>query len=424
MEPHLQYKRLNEKQMVSQPLETREVLVERLGREGDGIAGALRIPGALPGETWAVPGTAGHGAEIMLRQVSAERVVPPCRLHGTCGGCNLQHASLPFLAGWKADVIVRALRAHGLETEILPTRTSPLASRRRAAFAGRRTRKGVRVGFHARRSEEIVPLETCLVVVPEILGAVPLLERITRIAAPRARAIQLQVTHGPAGLDLELAETKPLDASDRSALADLAREADLARLSIEGEPLYLARPPFQQMGSARVVPPPGAFLQATAEGEAALVESVARICQGADRIADLFSGCGTFALPLAAAASVHAVEGDANMLDALDRAWRTQPGLRQLATETRDLFRRPLLSADLNAFDAVVIDPPRAGAEAQAREIAGSRLGRVAYVSCNPATFARDAAILTNAGFRLDWVQPVDQFLWSGHVELVAQLAR
>jgi 23S rRNA (uracil1939-C5)-methyltransferase len=204
----------------------------------------------------------------------------------------------------------------------------------------------------------------------------------------------------------------------------VAESFDLARVCWDGEPVAMRRAPWLPMGKARVVPPPGAFLQATAEGEAALVAAVGQIVGDAARVLDLFAGCGTFALPLAERAQVVAVEGEAAMLAALGLAARGVPGLRPVRTVARDLFRRPLLPVELAAADAVVIDPPRAGAEAQARELAASRVARIAAVSCNPASFARDARILIAGGYRLEWVQPIDQFLWTGHVELVAAFTR
>jgi 23S rRNA (uracil1939-C5)-methyltransferase len=217
---------------------------------------------------------------------------------------------------------------------------------------------------------------------------------------------------------------RALDGAVRGALAALTEAEDFARLAWEGEVVVTRRVPFQAMGTARVVPPPGAFLQATAEGERALVGAVRAAAGGARRVADLFAGCGTFSLPLAVGAAVLAVEGEAAMLAALAEAARRTPGLRPVRTEARDLFRRPLLAGELGGFDAVVIDPPRAGAEAQSRELARSGVPVIAAVSCDPASFARDAAILVAGGYRLDWVQPVDQFRWSGHVELAARFSR
>ncbi len=398
-----------------------EVTIERLGRDGDGIAGALRLPFALPGERWEV---SGGGAAALLGIAAPERVVPPCPHFGSCGGCSLQHASDGFIADWKAGTIVRALAAQGIEAEVALTLTSPPRSRRRAVFAGRRTKKATTTGFHGRRSDAVVDVTGCLVVRPELLAARPVLARLTALGATRSSTLRLTVTSGPAGLDIAVAGGRPLDAAARSALAVVAEEADIARLSWDGEVVALRRPPFQTMGAARVVPPPGAFLQATADGEAALVAAVGRASAGARRVADLFAGCGTFALPLAETAEVLAVEGDAAMLTALAGGWRQARRLKRVETLGRDLFRRPLLPGELNGFDAVVIDPPRAGAQAQSRELARSSVPRIAAVSCDPATFARDARILLDGGYRLDWVQPIDQFRWSGHVELAAAFSR
>lgn len=395
------------------------VLIERLGREGDGFAPGHAVPFALPGERWDV------AVDPPCRlTASPDRVDPPCPHFGTCGGCVLQHAADTFVAAWKRDTIVRALAAHGLETEVRPTLTSPPRSRRRAVLAGRRSRKGTRLGLHARRSDTIVAIDGCHVLRPEILAARPVLSALVTLAASRSSTVRLTVTSGPAGLDVDVAGGRPPDAALRAEAAAVAAAADLARLSWDGEPLATARPPFQPMGVARVVPPPAAFLQATAEGEAALVATVEEATAGARRIADLFCGCGTFALPLAVRAEVLAVEGSAPLVAALAAGWRATPGLRRVVTAARDLFRRPLLARELAGFEAVVIDPPRAGAEAQSRELAASSVPTIGAVSCDPATFARDARILVDGGYRLDWVQPIDQFRWSGHVELAACFRR
>ncbi|MFT3975404.1 MAG: class I SAM-dependent RNA methyltransferase [Amaricoccus sp.] len=394
------------------------VRIERLGREGDGIAGADRVPFALPGEAWRI------GAVPELLEPVPERVAPPCPHFGSCGGCALQHAAPGWLAGWKAGTVVRALAAQRIEAEVRPTLTSPVASRRRAVFAGRRTRKAALVGFHGRRSDTVVAVPDCRVVRPEIVAGLPALQALAGLAASRSSTVRLAVTSGPVGLDVAVEGGRPLDAPLAAEVAGVAEEFDLARVAWEGEPVAARRAPWLAMGRARVVPPPGAFLQATAEGEAALVAAVRGIVGDAGRVLDLFAGCGTFSLPLAEGASVVAVEGEAAMLAALGLGAKAAAGLRPVRTLARDLFRRPLLAAELAAAEAVVIDPPRAGAEAQARELAASGVARVAAVSCNPASFARDARILIDGGYRLEWVQPVDQFLWSGHVELVAAFGR
>ncbi len=400
------------------------VTIERLGQEGDGLAGAIRAPFTLPGER--VRGSLDGGV-LRVEEIvapSPDRIAPVCRHFGTCGGCALQHASDAFLADWKRGVVGRALAARGLAAELRPTLTSPPRSRRRATFAGHRARRTVAVGFRARRSEAVIDITECPLVRPELFAAKPVLAELTGLGAGRGGTIRLGVTSGPAGLDIDVGGAKPLEADLGARLASLAEAADLARLTWNGETAALRRPPFQRFGPAHVTPPPGAFLQATAEGEAALAQAARAAVGDARRIADLFSGCGTFSLPLAAGAEIHAVEGEAAMLAALDAGARRTPGLRGVTVERRDLFRRPLLATELDRYDAVVIDPPRAGAEAQAGELARARVPRIAMISCDPVTFARDAATLVAGGYALDWVQTVDQFRWSGHVELAARFSR
>ncbi len=401
-----------------------DVTIDRLGRQGDGIAGDLRVPFTMPGERVRGPVEDSRLDVAQIMAASPDRVVPPCPHFGACGGCALQHASDGFLAGWKTDTIARALAARDLAAPLRPIAVSPPGTRRRATFAGRRSRKTVTLGFFARRSDRIEPIEQCALLAPEIMAAAPALRELVGLAASRARPVRLAITASEAGLDVEVRDGKPLDAALRTRLAELAVAHDLARLTWDGEAVAMLRPPLQRMGVARVAPPPDAFLQATPQGEAALVAAAREAVGDARRIADLFAGCGTFALPLAETAEVHAVEAAAPMLAALDAGWRSAPGLRRVTTERRDLFARPLLPAELARFDAVVIDPPRAGAEAQAHALAAASVARIAAVSCEPATFARDAAILVAGGYQINWVQPVDQFRWSGHVELAALFSR
>jgi 23S rRNA (uracil1939-C5)-methyltransferase len=402
-----------------------ETVVERLNRDGEGVAGRLRAPGTLPGERVRGRPEAGVLVDLEVIEPAPERVAPPCRHFGVCGGCALQHASDAFVAGWKGDAVARALAARGLAAAERPTvATSPPRSRRRAVFAGRRTRKGAVIGFHGRRSGAIVDLADCLVVRPALLAARPALAEVVAAGGARDGVLRLAVTSGEDGIDLDVRGAKPLDAGLRARVAAIAETHDLARLAWDRAPVALRRPPRQRFGRVAVIPPPGAFLQATAEGAAALIAGVRGAAGDPRRAVDLFAGCGTFALPLAEAAEVHAVEADADMLAALDAGWRGAAGLRRLTTEPRDLFRRPLLPAELARFDAAVLDPPRAGAEAQARALAASRVPRVAMVSCDPASFARDAAILGAGGYRLRSLEVVDQFRWSGHIEVVAAFAR
>ena len=398
-----------------------EVTITRLGLHGDGIAdGPVFAPRTLPGEVVAgvLDGQVLHDVRIVTP--SDRRVSPPCRHFKSCGGCQLQHADDDFVAGWKVDVVRQALKAHGLETVFRPIETSPPKSRRRAGFAAKRTKKGAIVGFHGRASDTVVAIPECQLLDPEVLAATAVAEDLALAGASRKTPLSVMVTATRTGLDVAVADGKPLDAPLRQNLAAICERHGLARLSWGDEVVAMRTPPVHAFDGAEVVPPPGAFLQATDHGERALTGAVRDIMQGADRIVDLFAGCGTFTLPLAHQAEVHAVEGDTAMLKALDGGWRHAIGVKKVSTEARDLFRRPLMPDELAKVDGVVLDPPRAGAEAQIAELARSRIARVAYVSCNPVTFARDAAVLVAAGYTLDWIQVVDQFRWSAHVELAA----
>lgn len=402
--------------------------VERLGHHGDGIAhsaeGVVFVPGALPGEV--VEGEVAGGRMPLPRIVtpSVNRVRAPCPHYRTCGGCALQHASDDFVAGWKAGVIAAALTGQGIDVPLRPIMTSPPRSRRRAALSGRRTKSGALVGFHARASGQVTDTPQCILLHPDLMALRPVLSAVTEAGASRKGELSLTVTRAIGGADIAVAGGKPLDAALRTEIAGLVGSHPVARLTWEDETVVQTGQPLQSFGPARVAPPPGAFLQATAEGEAALLAAVREAVGGAARIADLFCGSGTFTLPLAEGAEVHAVEGEAAAIAALERGWRAAPGLRRVTTETRDLFRRPLLPDELARFDAVVIDPPRAGAEAQTRALAAARVPVIAAVSCNPVSFARDARLLLEAGYRLDWVLPVDQFRWSTHVELASRFSR
>lgn len=397
--------------------------VERLDLRGEGVAGDVRIARALPGEVVEGEPVAARIAQPRVVTPSDQRVAAPCPHYRACGGCALMHASDGFVADWKQGVVSRALAGQGLEAPLRPILTSPPNSRRRAVLAGRRLKAGALVGFHARASDSLSAVPGCRLLDPALIAALPALQAITLAGASRKAELALTLTALAPGPDLSVTGGKPLDMALRTELARIAAGAGLARLAWDGETVFQADPPWLTMGRARVSPPPGAFLQATPQGEAALVAAVRQAVGGAARVADLFAGCGTFALPLAEGAEVHAVEGEGAMLAALDAGWRGATGLKRVTTEARDLFRRPLLPDELARFDAVVLDPPRAGAEAQVAQIAAARVPVVAMVSCNPVTFARDARALVAAGYRLDWVQVVDQFRWSAHVELAARLS-
>jgi len=393
--------------------------ISRLGHHGDGIAdGPVFVPLSLPGEE--VEGTRDGDRLIDTRilRPSEHRVAAPCGHFKSCGGCALQHASDGFVADWKTEVIRTALAAHDIDVPLRPIATSPPMSRRRAVLSGRRTKKGALVGFHARKSDTIIALSECHLLAPELFACIPALAEITKLGGSRSATLSFALTLTDTGIDLQVRGGKPLDPNLQMALPQFRDR--FARLTWEDEVVYMETAPILRFGAAALTPPPGAFLQATVHGEAVLQSAVADALVGATEVVDLFAGCGTFALPLAGRTPVHAVEGAAELLAALDHAKRHATGLKAVTTETRDLFRNPLDAEDLKHFDGAIIDPPRAGAEAQTRALAEAQIPRIAAVSCNPVTFARDAAMLIAAGYRLNWVQPVDQFRWSAHVELAA----
>lgn len=402
-----------------------QITITRLGHHGDGIAdGPIFAPRTLPHEVLegVVAGDRMDAPRILTP--SADRVRPPCPHYKTCGGCGLLHARDGFVTDWKQGVIVQALAAQGLDAPFLPPHISPLQARRRATFAGRRLKSGALVGFHARASDALTDVAGCLIVHPDLIAALPLLRDLTAQFGSRKGELALSLTRSDTGLDLYVTGGKPLDGVMRAELGQWAGQVGLARLTWGDEIVALTRPPLHRLGRAQVCPPPGAFLQATEAAQSALQAAVAHAVGDARNVADLFAGCGTFALPLAETAQVLAVESAGPMLAALDAGWRGAQGLKLVKTQTRDLFRRPLMTDELAAFDAVVIDPPRAGADTQMQALAASGVPRIAAVSCNPVTFARDAKTLQAGGYRLNWVQMVDQFRFSPHVELAAQFSK
>ncbi len=399
--------------------------IARLGHRGDGIApGPIYVARTLPGEVVQGAPDGGRIAAPRIVTPSSDRVAPPCPHYRSCGGCALMHASDGFVARWKVGVVRTALAAAGVAMPAPSLHTSPPNSRRRATLAGRRLRRGAIVGFHGRASVTLTAIPDCRLLVPPIVAALPALEALVTAGASRNAELALTVAHGPAGLDVAVVGGREPDRVLRQDLAAIVAAHDLARLTWEGEMIATLRLPAQRFGTARVVPPPGAFLQATQYGAASLTRAVVAAVGDAARIVDLFAGCGTFTLPLAARAEVHAVEGDNGMLAALDAGWRHGTGLRRVTTEARDLHRRPLAAAELADAGAVVIDPPRAGAAAQMAEIAAAGVPVVASVSCNPVSFARDTAILSAAGYEMTALHVVDQFRWSPHVEIAATMVR
>jgi 23S rRNA (uracil1939-C5)-methyltransferase len=397
--------------------------IERIGHRGDGIAetasGPVFVPYALPGETALVDRDGGRARLVEVEQPSPDRVEPFCPYFGRCGGCLAQHMGTATYSDWKRGILEGALHKAHLAAAVEPLIDAHGAGRRRVTFHARFKDGKTRVGYMAAGSHDLVEIAFCPISEPRLAEAPRAGQRLARVLERSRKPLDLQVTATEAGLDIDIRGHGPANAKTRLALVETAAELDLARLSLHGEVVVERRPATVTMGEAQVALPPGSFLQATAAGEEILSSLVLEGCRDARRVADLFAGCGPFTLRLAETREVHAVDGDDAALAALDKAARRTPGLRPVRTEVRDLFRRPLLPPELDRFDAVVMDPPRAGAEAQARQLAASRVSTVVSVSCDAGTFARDAAILIAGGYRLDRVMPVDQFKYSAHLEII-----
>ncbi|MGB8274276.1 MAG: class I SAM-dependent RNA methyltransferase, partial [Alphaproteobacteria bacterium] len=370
-------------------------------------------------------------ALITVLRPAPSRREPACPHFGTCGGCALQHMADDAYSEWKRGLVIAALAQRGFrDAEVgALSRVGP-GTRRRASLKAMRLAGGPVLGFYARGSQRVVDVARCPVLVPGLESLIaPLRALLGSLLGPSEKA-EIELSWTDTGADVAISAGREPTLADRGRLAEFAMSRDLARLCWQGgrnrpiEPVVERRKPEIAFGGAAVQLPPGAFLQPSAEGEARLIAWVSEAAAGAARIADLYSGCGTFALPLAKSARVHAVEGDSAMADALRQAAGRAGLSGRLTVECRDLERRPLIARELSDFDAVVFDPPRPGAKAQAAEIAKSDVLTVVAVSCNPATFARDARTLADRGFRLGRVMPLDQFLWSPHVELVAAFSR
>jgi 23S rRNA (uracil1939-C5)-methyltransferase len=406
--------------------------IARLGNRGDGIAGrpesAIYVPGALPGEIVEVEKVVGHPDRRQLLQVetpSPERIAPICPHFGVCGGCAVQHLDVAPYCAWKRGLVVEALRQAGFDAPVAELVDAHGAGRRRAVFHARRGSHDVlEVGFSAARTHRVVAIDRCPILAPGLNGAIEAAWAIAEALDPAGKPLDIAVTATDAGLDVDVRGSGSLTPTLIAALARAAAKHNLARLTRHGELIAQARPPTLRVGKATVSLPPAAFLQATAEGEAVLARLVLAACAGAAKVADLFAGVGPFALRLAERARVAAVDDDEEALAALKRAAAGTSGLKPVDIERRDLFRRPLLAAELKTFDAVVFDPPRQGADMQARELAASNVPCIVAVSCNPGTFARDMRELTRGGYRLSDVTPVDQFRYAAHVEIVARLEK
>jgi len=408
------------------------ITIDHVGQQGDGVAfdggQNIYVPYTLGGETVDVAASPGRPADRrdLVKTVipSPERIAPFCEYFGTCGGCAIQHWQVDAYRNWKRRLVVDAMKQAGIACKVGALVDAHGTGRRRATFHARQGSGELRVGFAAAGRHEIVPVGHCPILDPALDGAIAAANAIAELLKPVSKPLDIQISATENGLDVDIRGSGPLNTTMLSKLSGLAKQHRLARLTRHGELVLLQAPPIVRVGRATVTLPAASFMQPTQAGEEALAILVAERCKGAKRITDLFCGFGPFSLRLAEKFRVSAFDSDAGAIAALNDAARATQGLKPLTGEARDLFRRPLVPPELREFDAAVFDPPRQGAEAQSRQLAASRLTHVVAVSCNPATFARDAKILLGGGFKLDEVTPVDQFRHTAHVELVAHFTR
>jgi 23S rRNA (uracil1939-C5)-methyltransferase len=405
------------------------LVIDHVGHRGDGTAFAgghtVFVPYTLGGETVEVEPVAGHPDRRQLSRIeraSAERIAPFCKYFGACGGCAIQHWQVEAYRAWKRGIVVDTLAHAGIECEVDQLVDAHGAGRRRITIHARRGSDGeLRVGFAAANSHAIVAIDDCPILDPALHGALDAIRALAEILKPASKPLDIQATATSNGLDVDVRGSGPLPATMIATLSDVAEQHRLARLTRHGELVLMRTPPTIAIGAAQVTLPPGSFLQATLAGEEALAALVTENCKRARHIADLFCGVGPFALRLAAKSRISAFDSDAGAITALQKAATSTSGLKPIKAEARDLFRRPLMPQELRDYDTVVFDPPRQGAQAQVQQLAASKIPVVVAVSCNVATFARDARILIDGGYKIEGVTPVDQFRHTPHVELVAR---
>ena len=412
---------------------TERLVIDHVGHRGDGVAlaggQAVYVPYTLGGETVEVAAVPGHHPDRRRLQridrASPERVTPFCKHFAVCGGCAIQHWETERYRAWKRDIVVETLAQAKLDCEVGQLIDAHGLGRRRITLHARiGTHEVLKVGFAAVHSHDIIPIDRCPILDPGLNGALDagwaVAERLITIEKP----LDIQITAADGGLDVDVRGSGPLPAAMIAAMSGVAEQHRLARLTRHGELVLMRTPPVIAIGTARITLPPGSFLQATTAGEETLAALVTGHCKRAKHIADLFCGVGPFALRLAAKSKISAFDSDAGAIAALQKAATSTSGLKPVKAEARDLFRRPLMPQELRDYDAVVFDPPRQGAQAQAQQLAASKIPVVVAVSCNVATFARDARILVDGGYHIEGVTPVDQFRHTPHVELVARFSK
>jgi 23S rRNA (uracil1939-C5)-methyltransferase len=409
------------------------LVIDHVGQLGDGVALAdgqtLYVPYTLGGETVEVVPVPGHHPDrrrlSQLERASPERITPFCPHFGTCGGCAIQHWQTERYRAWKREFVVETLAQAKIACDVHPLIDAHGLGRRRITLHARIGSHDVlKVGFAAAGSHDIIPVDRCPILDPGLRGALDAAWAIAEPLKPAGKPLDIQITATNSGLDVDVRGSGPLPSTMITTLSRVAERHDLARLTRHGEMVLMRTPPTIMIGAARVILPPGSFLQATVAGEETLAALVADHCGRAKHIADLFCGVGPFALRLATKSRVSAFDSDAGSVTALQKAATSTSGLKPVKAEARDLFRRPLMPQELRDFDTIVFDPPRQGAQAQVQQLAASKIPVVVAVSCDVATFARDARILIDGGYTIEGVTPVDQFRHTPHVELVARFVR
>ena len=409
------------------------LVIDHVGHRGDGVAFAdgqsIFVPYALGGETVEVAPVPGHHPDrrrlLQVERASPERITPFCQHFGTCGGCAIQHWESGHYQAWKRGLVVETLAQAKIFCDVHPLIDAHGLGRRRITLHARMgTHDVLKVGFSAANSHDIVPVDRCPILDPGLSGALDAAWAIAEPLKPTGKPLDIQFVATDSGLDVDVRGSGPLPSNMIATLSEVADRHRLARLTRHGELVLMRTPPTITIGTAQVTLPPGSFLQATAAGEEALAALVGEHCRRAKHIADLFCGVGPFALRLGAKSRISAFDNDAGAVTALQKAATSTSGLKPVKAETRDLFRRPLMPQELRDYDAVVFDPPRQGAQAQVRQLALSKIPVVVAVSCNVATFARDARILIDGGYGIESVTPVDQFRHTPHVELVARFKK
>jgi 23S rRNA (uracil1939-C5)-methyltransferase len=408
------------------------LLIDHVGHRGDGVApspgGNVHVPYTLGGETVEVAAVHGHPDRrklVEVKQASPERIEPFCPHFSVCGGCAIQHWETEAYRAWKRNIVVETLAQADIACEVAPLVDAHGSGRRRITLHARMgTHEVLKVGFAAASSHDIIPIDRCPILDPALDGAIDAAWAISEALKPSRKPLDIQFTATSGGLDVDVRGSGPVSTAMTAKLSAIAQQHRLARLTRHGELVLMRNPPVLAIGNAQVTLPPGSFLQATAAGEEALAALVLDHCKRAKHLADLFCGVGPFALRLAVKSRVAAFDSDAGSVAALQKAATSTSGLKPVKAEARDLFRRPLVPQELRDYDTVVFDPPRQGAQAQATQLAASKVPVVVAVSCNVTTFARDAKILIDGGYKIEGVTPVDQFRHTPHVELVARFAR